>query len=95
MSLPTLINTVAKLQMALQAKAKAEPGFRFYSLWDKVCHHDVLAEAYRRCRANGGAAGVDRQTFDQIESTGEESWLGNLREELRRKTYRAQPLLQC
>ena len=50
---------VQKLQISLQAKAKAEPAFRFYSLWDKVCRADVLEEAYRACHRNGGAAGVD------------------------------------
>ncbi len=51
MSLPTPVSTVEKLQTALQAKAKADAGYRFYTLWDKVCRTDVLAEAYRRCRA--------------------------------------------
>jgi RNA-directed DNA polymerase len=94
MSLPTLPNTVQKLQTALQAKAKAEPGYRFYSLWDKVCRKDVLWEAYRRCRSNGGAPGVDRQSFDEIEAQGMMQWLGELQEELRSKTYSPQPLLR-
>jgi len=47
-SLPTLLSSVQKLQTALQAKAKAEPSYRFYSLWDKICREDVLWEAYRR-----------------------------------------------
>ena len=59
MSLPTPTKTVEKLQTSLQAKAKTEPAFRFYSLWDKICRPDVLAEAYRRCRENRGASGVD------------------------------------
>jgi len=94
MSLPTPRNTVAKLQTALHAKAKAEPSFRFYSLWDKVYREDVLREAYRRCRANGGAAGVDGERFADIEAGGLEQWLGNLREELRSKSYRPRPLLR-
>ena len=56
----TPLERVQKLQTSLQAKAKAEPAFRFYALWDKVCRADVLEEAYRRCRRNDGAAGVRR-----------------------------------
>lgn len=91
--LPTS-NRVRKLQSSLQAKAKTEPGCRFYSLWDKVCRDDFLAEAYRRCRRNGGSAGVDAETFEQIELSGREAWLGKLREELCTKSYRVQPLLR-
>lgn len=94
MSLPTLLESVQKLQTAFQAKAKAEPSYRFYTLWDKVCRRDVLWEAYRRCRANGGAPGVDRVTFEQIESEGVMGWLAKLQEELRSKTYRPGPLLR-
>jgi group II intron reverse transcriptase/maturase len=84
--------TVGKLQKSLHAKAKSEPGCRFYSLWDKMFRADVLAEAYRRCRHNGGAAGVDGETFDDIESRGREEWLGNLARELRAATYAPKPL---
>jgi group II intron reverse transcriptase/maturase len=94
MSLPTLLESVQKLQMALQAKAKAEPGYRFYSLWDKVYRRDVLWDAYRHCRTNGGAPGVDGVTFDQIEAQGVEVWLVKLQEELRNKTYCSLPLLR-
>jgi retron-type reverse transcriptase len=93
MSLATS-KTVRKLQRSLHVKAKAELSFRFYSLWDKVCRGDVLREAYRRCRLNGGAAGVDRETFEQIEAQGVERWLGNLQRELKAKRYRPQPLLR-
>jgi len=79
-----------KLQMALHAKAKESPGYRFYLLYDKVHREDVLAFAYRRCKANGGAAGVDGQSFKDIEAYGVERWLGELAEELRKKTYQPQ-----
>jgi len=60
--------TVKKLQTTLPAKAKAAPSYRFYSLYDKVYRADVLAFAYRLCAANGGAPGVDAQTFADIEA---------------------------
>jgi RNA-directed DNA polymerase len=94
MSLPTPSETVEKLQTSLQAKAKAEPDFRFYALWDKVYRKDVLLEAYLRCRANAGAAGVDGETFEQIEAGGRERWLETLREELVSGRYVPQPLLR-
>jgi len=92
--LPTPRERVRKLQTSLQAKAKAEPAFRFYSLWDKICRPDVLTEAYRRCRHNAGAPGADGQTFEAIEEHGVEEWLEELREELRNGRYRPKPLLR-
>jgi len=80
--------SVQRLQAALHAKAKGEPDYRFYMLHDKVYRRDVLAHAYECCRANHGAPGVDGQTFDDIEAYGVERWLGELAEELRKKTYR-------
>jgi group II intron reverse transcriptase/maturase len=94
MSLPTPSETVEKLQNSLQTKAKAEPAFRFYALWDKVFREDILLEAYRRCRANAGAAGVDGETFERIETIGVERWLGMLREELKSGNYEPKPLLR-
>jgi hypothetical protein len=82
MSLSTPSETVEKLQTSLQTKAKAKPAFRFYALWDKVCRQEVLLEAYGRCRANAGAAGVDGETFARIDAQGVERWLGTLRKEL-------------
>ena len=79
---------VRKLQRALHAKAKGSPGYRFYLLYDKVYREDILAYAYRCCKSNGGAAGVDGQDFGDIESYGVARWLGELAEELRKKTYR-------
>jgi RNA-directed DNA polymerase len=82
--------SVQKLQTALQAKAKESPSFRFYALYDKICRKDVLLFAYRCCKSNGGAAGVDEQEFDDIESYGQERWLGELTQELREKMYQPQ-----
>jgi len=79
-----------KLQETLHAKAKGSPGYRFYLLYDKVYRKDVLTFAYRRCKANGGAAGVDGQNFADIEAAGVERWLAELAEELRKKAYRPQ-----
>ena len=79
-----------KLQAALHAKAKGSPGYRFYLLYDKVYREDVLAHAYERCKANGGAAGVDGQKFVDIETYGVERWLGELAEALRKKAYQPQ-----
>ena len=81
-----------KLQISLHAKAKHAPQFRFYSLWDKMCRSDVLEEAFRRCRANGGAAGVDGETFSSLKAQGERSWLHQLAKELREHTYVPAPL---
>jgi group II intron reverse transcriptase/maturase len=81
---------VRKLQEALHAKAKESPEFRFYALYDKVYRADVLEFAYRRCRRAGGAPGGDGERFEEIEAYGVERWLGELTEELRKKTYRPQ-----
>ena len=83
---------IRTLQRKLYGKAKAEPGFRFYLLYDKVWRADILRHAYDLAAANNGAPGVDGTTFDQIEATGLENWLTRLGEELRTKTYRCQPV---
>ena len=79
--------TVGKLQAALRNKAKEAPSYRFYALYDKMYRKDVLAHAYARSKANGGAAGVDGQTFADVEKHGEERWLEELAQELKGKTY--------
>ena len=94
MSLPTSKITVQTLQTSLQAKAKAEPAFRFYSLWDKVYRADVLRVAYRRCRVNRGAPGYDGIGFKQIEDQGLDGWLERLQQELQAEEYWPQPLLR-
>src|SRR5258707_11550952 len=91
MSLTTPLS-VQKLQTALHDKAKGSPKFRFYALYDKVYREDVMAFAYERCKANGGAAGVDGQTFEDIEEYGVKKWFDELEEELKSRTYRPQPV---
>ena len=86
----TTPGTVQKLQAALHAKAKEQPGFRLYALYDKLYRPDVLGHAYACCKANGGAAGVDGQTFEDIEAYGRDRWLGDLTETLRKKVYESQ-----
>jgi RNA-directed DNA polymerase len=78
--------------MALHAKAKAEPGYRFYALYDKIYRGDILARAYAQCRSNKGAPGIDGQDFADIEAYGEGRWLGELALALRRETYRPAPI---
>jgi RNA-directed DNA polymerase len=91
MSLTTPLS-VQKLQMALHDKAKGSPKFRFYALYDKVYREDVMAFAYECCKANRGAAGVDGQTFEDIEEYGVQKWLDELTRELKSRTYRPQPV---
>jgi group II intron reverse transcriptase/maturase len=79
--------SVQRLRTALHTKAKEEPGFRFYLLYDKIYRADILLHAYRSCKANKGAAGVDGVDFEAIEKYGEEQWLGELAERLKKKTY--------
>jgi len=82
--------SVQELQTALHTKAKGSPNFRFYSLYDKVYRKDVLANAYDRCKANDGAAGVDLQEFKDVEKYGVERWLDELTQELKSRTYQPQ-----
>jgi len=84
--------SVQKLQMVLHAKAKAEPGFRFYALYDKIYRPDVLAHAYAQCRSNKGAPGVDGQEFDDIEAYDVDRWLGELALALKEEKYRPDPI---
>src|SRR5690242_18256938 len=88
----TTPDKIRSLQRKLYCKAKAEPAFRFYVLYDKICRGDILRHAYGLARANAGAAGVDGVSFAQIEEQGLEAWLAGLREELVSKTYRPAPV---
>ena len=83
---------IRNLRKKLYLKAKQEPNFRFYQLWDKVWRSGILEHACRLAKANGGAAGVDGVTFQQIESQGRQEWLRSLQEDLRSKSRRPQPV---
>ena len=80
---------IRTLQRKLYLKAKAEPDFRFYLLYDKVYREDILFHAYRLARSNKGAPGVDGQSFEEM---GLEGWLSGIRDDLRAKTYRPEPV---
>src|SRR5215472_14654607 len=87
---PSKIRT---LQRKLYRKAKDEPNYRFYLLYDKIYREDILAHAYDLAKANKGAPGVDGQTFEGIEvSVGREKWLAELRNELHTRSYKPQPV---
>src|SRR5258707_3386919 len=88
----TTPSKIRELQIKLYGKAKNEPGFRFYQLYDKVYREDILNHAYRLVRANAGAPGVDGESFEDIESKDLEQWLNGLREDLRNRTYEPQPV---
>ena len=88
----TTPSKIRELQIKLYRKAKNEPEFRFYQLYDKVYREDVLNHAYELARANHGAPGVDGESFEDIESQGLAEWINGLREELHSKTYRPQPV---
>jgi RNA-directed DNA polymerase len=81
--------------MALHAKAKAEPGFRFCALYDKIYREDILMHAYAQCRSNRGAPGVDAQDFEAVEAYGVERWLEELALALREQTYRPSRSEEC
>jgi group II intron reverse transcriptase/maturase len=84
--------SVQKLQTALHAKAKTEPGYRFYALYDKIYREDILAYAYAQCCSNKGAPGVDGQDFPDIETYGVDRWLGELALALKEEKYRPDPI---
>lgn len=83
---------IRMLQKKLYCKAKEEPAYRFYLLYDKIYRDDILGYAYALAKANAGAAGVDGETFEQIELRGREEWLSGIRNDLRQKTYKPQPV---
>src|SRR5580693_2203079 len=89
MSLETPLK-IRMLQRKLYQKAKEEPNYRFYLLYDKLYREDILAHAYALAKSNQGAPGVDGQTFWGIETLGLEGWLSGIRNDLRAKTYQPQ-----
>jgi group II intron reverse transcriptase/maturase len=91
-NLKTPQDKVKTLQTVLHTKAKAEPAYRFYTLWDKIYRTDVLTAAFWQCRKNKGSHGVDGETFEDIETYGIKTWIGKLQEELQGATYAPQPL---
>lgn len=91
MSLATPLK-LRRLQEALYTKAKQEPAYRFYLLYDKVYRADILAHAYTLSQRHGGAPGVDGVRFEDIEAAGRERWLAAVQEALREETYRPQPV---
>lgn len=87
----TTPNKIRTLQRKLYAKAKQDPAFRFYALYDKVWRADILSHAYDLVRSNRGAGGIDGVTCETIEAgIGKDAYLAQLREELELKTYRAE-----
>ncbi len=91
MSLETPIK-IRELQRKLYRKAKEEPDYRFYLLYDKIYREDILRHAYGLAKANAGAPGVDQESFSGIETKGLENWLEGLKKELHDKTYKPQPV---
>lgn len=91
MSLATPDN-IRTLQRKLYLKAKAEPAFRFYLLYDKIHRVDILRHAYALVRSNKGAPGVDGVSYAAIEASGLEDWLSGICTDLRTKMYQPQPV---
>jgi RNA-directed DNA polymerase len=91
MSLETPIK-IRMLQKKLCQKAKNEPHYRFYLLYEKIYREDILARAYQLVRSDQGAPGVEGQSFWGFESQGLEEWLNGIRNDLRAKTYQPQPV---
>lgn len=85
---------IAKLREGLGQKAKREPKFRFYTLYGHLCKEDLLQEAWKVVKRNGGAPGIDNVTIKSIESRsgGIVEFLRGIQRELREKTYHPKPV---
>jgi RNA-directed DNA polymerase len=83
---------IRTFQRKLYFKAKSEPGFRVYLLYDKIYRDDIMMHAYRLAKANLGTAGADGVTFAQIESQGADRWLSGIKEQHHKKSYKPQPV---
>src|SRR2546428_13762966 len=82
---------IRELQSKLYRKAKNEPGYRFYMLYDKIYREDMLSHAYQLARASQGAWGADGQSLGEIESRGLREWLTGSRQDVRNRTCQPQP----
>jgi group II intron reverse transcriptase/maturase len=88
----TSTEKVREFQIKIYRKAKSEPKFRFYALYDKVYRKDVLDESWKRVRANKGGAGIDGKTIEDIEKEGVGQLLSEIGKELKEQTYRPRSL---
>src|SRR5436305_14719691 len=88
----TPIDKVRQLQRKLWMCAKQSKTRRFHALYDRIYRSDVLREAWRRVRSNGGAAGVDRETLGAIEQQGVDQFLVEIEADLRAGRYRPSPV---
>jgi RNA-directed DNA polymerase len=86
------IDKVRELQRSLYRAAKKDRKRRFHALYDRIARSDVLGEAWRRVKSNGGAGGVDGETLSSIAQRSVEDFLAEIQDELRKKTYRPRPV---
>src|SRR5437868_15251244 len=87
-------SNVRRLQRRLWAAAKRSPERRFHALYDHMTRSDVLVEAWKRVRANRGAAGVDKQTLDEVEQYGVDRFVEEIGAGLKARRYRAEVVLR-
>jgi len=88
------ITKIQEFQRKLYEKAKSDKKFRFYSLYDKTYRTDILEEAYRKAKSNGGTSGVDGETFEDVETKGRAEYLRELQQELKTEEYKPKPVLR-